>query len=178
MSKLTITEALAEIKTIGKRIVKKQTSVMPHLYRPEALRDPFASNGGTPAHIQSEMQSVSDLLARLVDLRIAIAVANASEELTVEGVTKTIAEWLIYRREVLPLEKRIYHSMQNELNAMRKDAQKKGVNVVAEDKAGYEDVIVNVNEKELSDTIERLEVIEGTLDGLLSLKNATVTFAV
>jgi hypothetical protein len=36
------------------------------------------------------------------------------------------------------------------------------------------DIVVNVNEQWLKVTIEELSEIEGTLDGLLSLKNATV----
>ena len=40
---LTITEALAEIKTIGKRVEAKRTFINGILWRPEAIRDPLAA---------------------------------------------------------------------------------------------------------------------------------------
>ena len=46
---LTITEALAEIKTLEKRIQKKQEFVGSFLYRQEQFKDPLAAQGGSPA---------------------------------------------------------------------------------------------------------------------------------
>jgi hypothetical protein len=39
--KLTITEALQEIKTIGNRLEKKRASLAPYLARDSRIRDPL-----------------------------------------------------------------------------------------------------------------------------------------
>jgi hypothetical protein len=41
-----------------------------------------------------------------------------------------------------------------------------------------DDIVVNVDEQKLAEDSERMEEVLGTLDGLLSLKNATVTIEV
>ena len=45
--KLTITEALAEIKTVEKRIQKKREAILPFVFRQEMLRDPHEKDGGS-----------------------------------------------------------------------------------------------------------------------------------
>ena len=40
--------------------------------------------------------------------------------------------------------------------------------------AGSDDIVVNINEKELAEQAEALEEVLGSLDGQLSLKNATI----
>jgi hypothetical protein len=46
MAKTSITEALAEINTIEKRIAKKQRFVHEHLLRQEQLKDPLEKSQG------------------------------------------------------------------------------------------------------------------------------------
>lgn len=173
MSKLTITEALAEIKTIEKRVAKKKEAILPHIYRPQALRDPHEASGGSAEYIKREMQAAQDLQERVVTLRRAIATANDETNVMIAGEDRPIADWLIWRREVLPKKKALLRDIQGRVIAMRQEAQNKGINVVDKSGAGYEDVIVNINEADLASEIEKLEEIEGTLDGQLSLKNAT-----
>ena len=45
---MTITEALAEIKTIQKRIDKKREFILHHTYRQHTLRDLLEKDGGSP----------------------------------------------------------------------------------------------------------------------------------
>ena len=73
METITITEALADIKTIGKRVAKKQEFVGSYLARVEAAKDPHAAHGGSAKVIDSERQSISDLWRRVVTIRTAIA---------------------------------------------------------------------------------------------------------
>jgi len=62
---------------------------------------------------------------------------------------------------------------------VRDDANKKGVAVTDKDPGGYSaDYVVNINEKELSEKIENIETVMGTLDGKLSLANATILIEV
>jgi hypothetical protein len=123
----TITEGLADLKTLRKRIDKKRESLGPYLARAEAIRDPLEKQGGSASHIKAEIQAVADLEAQYLDIRRRIAAANDATQITVSGVTKSIAQWLIWRREIAPSYQQLEH----------------------------------------------IEEVLGTLDGQLSLKNAT-----
>lgn len=175
MSEITITEALAEIPTINKRIEKKQEVIKTYLYRQSAVRDPLEKDGGSSQLIIQEMQSIKDLEQRMIDIRSAIQNINAFNSITIEGKERTIADWLTWRREIAPKEQEHLRSLFNQLQQVRAQAQQRGVNVIEKDKGEYSsDFIVNINEKKLVEDIENIETILGKLDGQLSLKNATL----
>jgi len=172
---LTITEALAEIKTIGKRIEAKRNFVNGILWRPEALKDPLEKDGGSYQAIRRERQSIVDLETRAVMLRRAIQGANEATLVSINGSSRSIADWLVWRRDISPGTKAHLAAMRQALANMRTQARQQGVNIAATaDAAQRNDVIVNVNEQELANEIEQLEDTLGQLDGQLSLKNATV----
>jgi hypothetical protein len=172
---ITITEALAEIPTISKRIEKKQEFIKSYLFRQSAVRDPHEKDGGSSVLIQRELQGIKDLQQRIIDIRSAIQEANAKHEITIEGVTRTIADWLTWRREIASGEQSFTKSLFSQLQQIRQQAQQKGVNVLTSDKGEFSaDFVININEKELADKLENLEIVLGTLDGQLSLKNATI----
>jgi len=174
MSKLTITEGLAEIKTIDKRVQKKREFITAHLVRQEQLKDPLASSGGSAQAIKRERQAIADLQERKIAIRRAIQEANATTVLEVCAEERTIASWLVWRREVAPSLQAFYSQIRNSVNHIRGEAQKRGhMMVAAEAIAKPGDIVVNLDEKELADSIEHLEEVLGTLDGALSLKNAT-----
>lgn len=176
---LTITEALAELKTIDKRMEKKQEFILAYLYRQDALKDPLERDGGSVAAIARERQSLADLAVRKVVIRRAIQDANATNQITVGKVTQPIADWLVWRRDVAPMQQRLLVALRNQINAIRADAQRKGLTVSSEGQTSRpQDFIVNINESELAKEQEALEEVLGTLDGLLSLKNATITVEV
>lgn len=180
---LTITEALAEIKTIGKRIAKKREGVPFYLARVEAMRDPLEKEGGSASYIQKELQSISDLEERIVSLRRAIASANATTDLSVNGDSRTIADWLTWRREVAPQQQQFVGTLRSHVENLRRQAQQKSVGFVTASAqvnvgdAKSEDIIVNVSETDLMVQQDHLQEVLGLLDGLLSLKNATTTVA-
>ena len=60
MSKTTITEALAEIPTIQKRIKAKQDFILGYLYRQSTTRDPHEGSGGSATLISRELQAIGD----------------------------------------------------------------------------------------------------------------------
>lgn len=173
----TITEALAELATIDKRINKKRQFVMQHLLRQEAMKDPLDRDGGSMKAIRAERQSIGDLLERKIRLRQAIQRANTETQITVGGVTRTIADWLVWRRDVAPLYSAFLQEMNTRIETMRQEATRKGLTVVATEPTKPTDVIVNISEAELAREIEALEETLGRLDGLLSLKNATIMIA-
>jgi len=171
---LTITEALAEIKTIGKRLESKRASVGGYLARQENVRDPLEKEGGATAFIAKERQGIKDLEERIVTLRRAIRVANESTTISIGSETRSISDWLTFRREVAPGRKTALSNLRQSIHGVREQAKRQGLNVAASaETAKYCDVIVNINETELATEIESLETILGTLDGQLSLKNAT-----
>ena len=172
---ITITEALAEVPTITKRIAKKQQAVLDYLARPAAMRDPHPDKGGSVAFVSQQLQGIADLEQRLIDIRSGIARANASTTITVGDKTRTITDWLTWRREVAEGQRNRLAAMANYLRGIRQKAQQSGAKVSTDQTDGLSDWLVNVNEQDLSEQIEALETTLGALDGQLSLRNATVT---
>lgn len=175
---MTITEALAEIKTIGKRITKKREAITGYIARQDNLKDPLANEGGSVEFIKQERQGIRDLEARIVTLRAQIAAANAKTVVAVNGTSRSVADWLTWRREVAPGAQQFLGSLRGGLDNLRKQVAAKGlglVNATATVNTGEvkaTDVWVNISEKELAEEIEQLETVLGTLDGQLSLTNA------
>lgn len=176
MTKLTVTEALADVKTTGKRIEKKREFVKGFLCRQDAIRDPLHKEGGSTQAIESERQSITDLEKRIVELRRGIQLANEHETITLNGVTRSIADWLIWRREVAPGHQQFLNNMRATINNVREQAKRQGVSMVSPGSAPAQptDIVVNVDERALATEMENLEQTLGSLDGALSLKNATV----
>lgn len=175
---ITITEALAEIKTIGKRLAKKREFVNGYLARTERIKDPLAADGGSVETLRRERQSIADLEDRIVELRAAIAKANATTVVAINGSKRSIADWLTWRREVAPGRQQFLKDMQNRIASFRQKVQQEGRAVVSAvanigTEAKPDDLLVNVSESELAAEIETLEMMLGDLDGKLSLTNAT-----
>ena len=177
---LTITEALAEIKTIQARLTKKREFITRYIARQDGQKDPLANEGGSREAIKRERQAMTDLEARIVAIRAAIQRANASTSITVGATTRPIADWLVWRREVAPNTKAYVAGIIGGLASMRADAQRKGLAVRGDEKevTSPNDIVVNVEEKALADEVEAMESTLGTLDGQLSLKNATTVIEV
>lgn len=173
---LTITEALAEVKTIGKRAEKKREFVNGFLYRQDGIKDPLEKDGGSVACVERERQALHDLETRVITLRRGIQLANDDTIVTIEGMARSITDWLIWRREVAPGRQAFLARMRNNLNAIRDKARREGVNMLPHGAEAQRpaDIIVNINEQSLATDIEQMESVLGQLDGMLSLKNATV----
>lgn len=176
---LTITEGLAEIKTLEKRIAKKREFCLSHLCRQDGLKDPLEKEGGTVAAIEREQQAINDLEKRIVLIRLAIARANQGTSVEINGTAASIDSWLVWRREIAPKQKEYLNKVVAHLNAYRGEAQKRQVSLVEVGKqTNPSDLVVHIKEKELSEAIELLEKTLGQLDGALSLKNATTNINV
>ena len=172
-STTTITEALAELATLQKRIEKKRESVKQYLARQEQLKDPLEREGGSRAFIERERQSIHDLEERIIRIRQSVQAANIATQLTVLGQTRSIAGWLIWRRDVMDGQRKFLGSMNTAIQNARAETMRKGLAMVGGDTTKPIDVIINLDEAALQKDIERLEELIGTLDGALSLVNAT-----
>lgn len=183
MAKITITEALAELKVIDKRLEKKKQFVLENLARPEAIKDPMDKDGITQAEaVKRERQAITDLEERKIAIRREIANTNAATNITVSGMVRTIADWLIWRREVAGHRSNFLDRMNNQLQGVRQQALTQGSRLFQADKVGDDvkqtDVLVNISELELASEMEEHDAILETLDGQLSLKNATTKISV
>jgi hypothetical protein len=177
--KLTITEALAEIKTIGKRIETKQSQLESYIVRDSRMRDPMEKDGGSVEYIKRERQAINDLQKRVIELRLAIQKSNMVTSLALNGREMTVYEWLIWRREVAPTTTNQLSRIWQTLQTARRGAQQRGMSLAAavgvQVQSGNEtqEIIVNVNEQEIAKERESVEAVLGELDGRLSLINAT-----
>lgn len=175
MAKTTITEALAALKTAQSRIEKKQAAVLQYLGRDARLRDPMEKEGGSAEFVRRERQAIADLQAQIVKTRVAIQAANLATSLTVEGETRTLAEWLTWRRECSEKQSAFLDRLTGTLAVLRQQAAQRGQAVKADgdQNAVPGDVIVSLSEAKLAEDVERHTTVLGVLDGKLSLLNAT-----
>lgn len=176
---ITITEALAEIKTIGKRLESKRGAIGPYLVRQDGVRDPLEKEGGSTKFIAQERQAIGDLEDRIIALRRGIQAANDATTVTINGNARSISEWLTWRRDVAPGQKAFLTGIRNALNNVRNKARQEGVALISASATTAEikptDLVVSIDEAALNAEIEGIEDTLGQLDGQLSLKNATVT---
>lgn len=172
-TRLTITEALAEIAMLNKRIETHFAFVSARIARPAMMMDPLAGEGGTGEVLRRHRQAAKDLRERWVKLRSAVAKVNQGAELTIEGVTRSIADWIVWRREVMPGTKRELDQLAASVDNLRKQALQRGGAVKQESSDNQADIVLHISETELLAERDRLDKILGTLDGQLSLKNAT-----
>lgn len=168
---MTITEGLAEIRTIAKRIDKKLEFVREHLMRNSAMSDPLEKDGGSEKLVKEELQAIADLNQRVVDIRLAINRANESTRVKVGDQERTVAEWLVWRRDVAPRRGMMLSTLLRQLDHGRKTVEKNALDTDPEKRITF---IPHVDEKKMRDEHEMHEQILGDLDGQLSLKNATV----
>lgn len=168
--KFTITEGLAEIKTLNKRIEKARKFVLDHLF----LRglDPMIKDGGMRAQVDKTTQQANDLAARLVDIKMAINGVNMETDLSIDGQTLTIAKWLIWRREVSAGIGVFQAQLIARINQVRQEVKKEDLNL-SDSIQSVEDVAMHINEVQLQEQIDQHEKIMGELDGKLSMLNAT-----
>jgi hypothetical protein len=177
--KTTITEALAEIATIDKRVTKKVDDIVPYVVRSNAVRDPFLQDGGSDDYIARQRQSIDDLLERKIALREAIAKVNAETVLDIGGTSRTMADWLVWRRDVYNVEKSMLSSIMRRVQQARELARKEGVGISTQTSEKFSnDLVVCVDEQGVIERLDKLEEMYGRLDGALSLRNATSTVEV
>lgn len=174
-TKSTITEALSELKLIEKKIAKKQETILANTIRAEHVKDPFESEGGGEKYINAELQSVKDLRNRFVKIRAAIAKANAETFITIGTISKSVAEWLIYKREISTGEGKFHQELYNKTKGMLDSAiARPQAFTNAENKPDIVRLVSNVNIASLLKENEEIADALEKLDGQLSLKNATV----
>lgn len=166
---MTITEALAELKTINKRIEKKKEFVVQYVAQPSVIKDPLENQGGSRVVVAQEMQAVNDLFKRYTTIRTAIQRANLDTVITIGEYTMSIAEWLNWRKEVAQTQAKFFKDISN------KAIQSRSMQFNKMPDGTIPQAIINVDEGVIFKTSENIEKVLGELDGILSLKNSTIT---
>lgn len=180
MDKMTITEALAEIKLILKKIDKLQKVVNSNLFRYEHSKDPFESDGGSRMFAEASLQSIKNLYQRLSKIRAAITKANLENSLTIGDTTLSLHEWLTYKREIAKPTIAYYLELQNSLK-QKMDEHDKRPQVYKDEATGKIEIAklhASLDYAKIVAENQKLSDIEQTLDGKLSLKNATIVIEV
>jgi len=172
---MTITEGLAEIKTLNARITKKREAVVRYLARDSRLKDPLEADGGSAEFVKRERQAIGDLEERLVRIRCLIQQKNLETPVTVGQSTRSLASWLNWRREVSQHQKGFLQVLTNTVNKIRQEALKSGMQITEKDSGQTGEVVIVLNERQLAAETEEMEQTLGDLDGKLSLLNATTT---
>ena len=171
----TITEALAELKTIKKRVQKKQESIGRYFARQGNVRDPLEKDGGSADFISRERQGITDLHARFINIRTGIQAANLKNSLGICNKNRSVAEWLVWRREVAESERQHVAGLVANLENIRNEARRKDLAIVSTESGDPGEIVISVDERALAEESEHIEEVLGVLDGKLSLFNATTT---
>ena len=174
MDKMTITEALAEVKLLLAKIAKKKEVVLVNVTRYSHVADPFIKDGGGKEMVRRELQAIRDLDIRLVRIRLAIARANLATKLTIGTVERTITEWLAWRKEVADGERSLLMAIAGNVNKTAKQAEQNPPAYKDETgKVKIADLLYNVDADAINLEAQGIDEVLGVLDGKLSLLNAT-----
>jgi len=175
-TRITITEALSEVNLIKKKIETKKQKIQGAVVRHSHLEDPYATEGGSAKYIERENHAVRDLYSRLVKIRSRIADANLHNEITINGKTMPIQDWLTWKREVAKdyeqYVKGVCQQTDNSFSQLGRSPQ-----VYKNDKGEtcLLQYTANINLPEWQREAESVQDTFQQLDGQLSLKNATIT---
>lgn len=177
MSKMTITEALAEVKLITKKINNKFAFVTANFARSSALKDPFEKDGGAAQVIGAEWQAIADLQKRLTAIRSQIQKSNLENAVEIEGHTATVAEWLAWRKEVATSQRQMLQDLNNRVNVSRTNFQNTMQKSKEQNPNSFVDqeLVFHLNPKQLAERLQKHDDIMAKLDGRLSAHNAVTT---
>lgn len=165
---MKIIEALKELPLIDKKIARNINQIQ--TYSSEAdnghMDLPFGNAEGQKSEVASLLQSTNDLVARSATIRRVLAVTNATIRVQIDGVSRTIAEWISYRtagfaHQIRALQAQNDKIAQANLNKVQFDVDA-GVRI-----ARFYD------EKKRNDAISEVEALQGQIDARLEMVNAT-----
>jgi len=167
---MTISAALAQIKILKDRCTLAVKEATKYVARPETLKDPLETSGGSTVFVASKLQSAADMRERIIRIRTKIQESNIQQKVTVGGVTRTVAEWLTWKRDISTDEFGEISELRRGIDGARARRTTTGVDAT--------NATVSLDEKVLAERNDRLVTIFGELDGALSQHNATTTIDV
>lgn len=184
MRTLLITEGLQEIKINKALISKKRNTIHTYATRLSTTPDPLEKEGGTAKFLNSELHAIKDLEHNIVKIRLAITRKNLETNLSVKDVTKSISEWIVWRRDISEMQESSAQILISRVQQARaaherdtKQLQKQvdmNPNVVIKEST----ILVLFDEQKLLKETEKTSEILGLLDGQLSVLNATTSIEI
>ncbi len=172
---LRIANAMAEIKLAIRKIASNREFILRNLVRDAERVDPFAKDGSTQAaQIASKLQAINDNARRVVALRSAIGKKNIETLLEIEGIEMSVAEWLIWRRDVLPQLRATMEEIVRQIaGATNPDSMASTRRRLSGERVdGTTKWEINISEQLVHEELQKLDAIEERLDGALSVLNA------
>ncbi|QNO00242.1 hypothetical protein QGX21_gp123 [Pseudomonas phage phiPsa315] len=126
MTQISVTRALAEVKALNDRI-EKATRQATFISITVGGKVPNGSDlQATTNTIRANLQSVQDLIARRQAVKGAVVRSNAVTEVTINGVTMTVAE-AIERKGSIDKERALLAVLQQQLNQNRVAVERNNV---------------------------------------------------
>lgn len=200
MRKITVTEALNELKLYDSKISKAiNSATLCGAVKKSAATIGVQSKDDFCSNAKAKYQSITDLIANRNELKSAIVASNAATEITVNGVIMTRAEG-IERKNSIEYEKNLLNKMkQDYLIAMRLvDAENKKVDakidemlqvwigkdsskkITKEDQEALSKPYREANEFEFIDPLgiyEKMTALEADIDGFESNIDSTLVLS-
>ena len=126
MTQISVTRALAEVKSLNDRI-EKATKTATFASVTVGGKVPNGADLQTTTNgIVANLQSVKDLLARRTKVKTAIIRSNSLTSVEVNGVTMTVAE-AIERKGSIDKERQLQSVLQSQLNQVRTAVERNNV---------------------------------------------------
>ena len=117
MSAISISQALAELKLLRKRI---QTATSNSVFTTLKKKRDLLDVPRFTADAQASYQSYRDLLNRYNNIKAAIVLSNASTRVSIAGTEYTVAD-AVERKKTIEMEKNMLHQMQMQYDKVKND---------------------------------------------------------
>jgi hypothetical protein len=168
---MTISQAMATLKLLDKRIEGEIRDLDAYAVRRDSAADPLVRKGSNSAiYVAARQQAIADMSAQKIAIKEAIALANQATSLTVAVETRTVSQWIVWKRIVAPGMQTMYAGLLTKINRERAALDRENMAVAADSRV---QLVVNLDEQKLREDAKHLEDILGELDGQLSIINAT-----
>ena len=161
-SNMKIIEALKEIKLIEKKIEENGKLVFKYSSQPDNIKLPFETEEQQKKEIRNLDQSTKDLIENMIILNKRISITNLKVQVEINGETRSIQEWILYRRKIYTLYMNFYENMKVGRFTVEKDVK---INTFFDERSKVDSI------RRIEDTYHhidrRLEVINATTDLLI-----------
>ena len=178
VTEMTITEALAELRLIDKKMEKARQIANANVSRMSHVEDPHKE--GSHVLVSRELQSIRDLGVRRVRIREAISQANLKIKIKIGKLDQSLSSWLTWKREVAIPE-------QNTIQGIADRAQKAFAQAQSnpqlyrenkDDEPQLAKLVLNVDIADLNAEALEIEETLGVLDGKMTLMNSTTVIKI
>lgn len=128
---MTITRALVELKMLDKKINQAMSEKMIGLYqrKGDMVIDTILKKEDFEKKAKEKVQSLKDLVSRAEKMRLALAKANATNTVEVNGREMTIAEVLVFKDRVVPVLEMIESNLRNQTVRISNSVQQNRANL-------------------------------------------------